>query len=274
MNNVICNQYRLDQKKRAMPVKSVERALHILTLFSRQVTQLGVTEVSRALGVTKAAAYNIMSAMVNVGFLQRDPETRKYSLGLKVCQVGMLQPQAYDLSLSAHGPAQELSRSQRLITRVAMWDGEAMLITAAYYPQNRTELSSSIGPRIHAYASALGRAVLAYLPPDELTGYINQIHMEPFTATTITDKQELLRELDATRQRGYAVDREESVYGFACLGAPLFNGRSAVIGALSISGNPEKVLDEHRQTELARDLLRAAAEISRSLGHLPGSSII
>jgi DNA-binding IclR family transcriptional regulator len=261
------------KKRRVMPVKSVERALQILTLFTRQITQLGVTEVSRALGVTKAAAHNLMSTMVEVGFLQRDPETKKYSLGLKLCQVGMIQPQVYDMSMSAHGPAQDLSRSRRMITRVALWDGDAMLITATYYPQNRIELSSSIGPRIHAYASGLGRAVLAHLPQDELADYIHRTQMDPFTSTTIIDKQELVTELEATRARGYAIDREESVYGFACLGAPLFDNRGKLIGALSLSGHPEKVLDEDRQPELARDLLRTAGEISRSLGHLPNSSI-
>lgn len=257
-----------------MPVKSVERALHILMLFTRQVTQMGVTEVSQALGVTKGAAHNLMATMAEAGFLQRDPKSKKYSLGLKVYEIGMSQPQAYDLSLNAHAPAQALARSRRMITRVALWDGEAMLITATYYPQNRTELSKSIGPRIHAYASSLGRAVLAHLSSDERSKYINQSQIIPFTSTTIVDKQELIEELKATLQRGYAVDREESIYGFACLGAPLFDSGGKAIGALSLSGQPEKVLDEALQPELARDLLRSAGEISRSLGYLSNSSII
>jgi DNA-binding IclR family transcriptional regulator len=257
-----------------MPVKSVERALQILMLFSRQVTQLGVTEVSMALGVTKAAAYNLMATMTDAGFLYRDPDTKKYTLGLKVCELGMIQPQAHELSLRAHGPAQELSRGRRMITRVAMWDGEAMLITATYYPQNRIVLSSSIGPRIHAYASSLGRAVLAQLPQEDINNYVDHLRMEAFTTMTITDKDKLLEELAATKQRGYALDREESVYGFACLGAPLFDSRGTAIGALSLSGQPEKVLDEERQPELARDLLRTASEISRSLGHMPNFSVV
>ena len=257
-----------------MSVKSVERALHILTLFTRQVTQIGVTEASEIIGVTKAAAHNLMATMSEAGFLQKDPETRKYSLGVKVCQLGLIQPQAYDLSLSAHAPAQTLSSARRMITRLAMWDGEAMLIIATYYPQSRVELSRSIGPRIHAYSSSLGRAVLAHLPSDELSGYLNGTQRVPFTATTIIDRNQLIDELEDTRQRGYAVDREESVYGFACLGAPLFDNKGKAIASLSISGHPEKILREDLQPDLARDLLRTAGEISRSLGHMPDSANI
>ncbi|EFK09136.1 IclR helix-turn-helix domain protein [delta proteobacterium NaphS2] len=257
-----------------MAVKSVERALHILMLFTRQVPQLGVTEVSRILGVTKAAAHNLMTTMVDAGFLQKYPESRKYGLGFKVCQLGMTQPQAYNLSKCAHEPARSLSCSRRMVARVGLWDGEAMLVTATYYPQNRIELSGSIGPRIHAYASSLGRAVLAYLPPDELSYYMKETRMVPFTESTIIDEGQLMKELEATRTRGYALDREESVYGFACVGAALFDSRGKAIGALSLSGHPEKVLNEELQSELVRDLLRTTGEISRSLGYQPNSSII
>lgn len=257
-----------------MPVKSVERALQILTLFSRQITQLGVTEVARALGVTKAAAHNLMITMTDAGFLYRDPETKRYSLGLKVCELGMIQPLAHELNQRAHGPAQDLSRSRRMVTRVALWDGEAMLVSATYYPQNRIELSSSIGPRIHAYASSVGRAVLSQLPREEVLTYLEHTHLEAFTANTITDKAELLKEIEDSRHRGFAVDREESVYGLACLGAPLFDSSGKPVGALSVSGQPEKVLDPDKQLELVRDLLRCTGEISRTMGHATNVSVV
>jgi DNA-binding IclR family transcriptional regulator len=262
------------QKGSSAGIQSVRRALTLLSLFTRRRTRIGVTEISRELGVTKGAAHSLVSTLLEAGFLSRDAKTRKYVLGLKVFEIGMLQPQTQDLNQHATGPAMELTRSRRLITRVAIWDGEAVLVTLTIYPQNRPEISSSAGPRLHAYSTGLGKAVLANLPIEDFENYLAKTELIAFTPTTITDNAAFSLEIKRTRERGYSIDREESVLGMACLGAPIFGANNEVMGALSLSGSSKRILNEQQIDILAGDLLRTADEISRGLGRLPKASVI
>lgn len=250
-------------------VQSVSRALNILSLYSRQTTQLGITEISHELGLSKAATHGIVNTLMENGFICQDPKTRKYSLGLKIFELAMIQPQARELNQHAAGPSAELARARKMITRVAIWDGDAVLITLTNYPQNRPEMSGSIGPRIYAHASSLGKAILSQFSPEKLSAYLDKTELVEFTPNTIFERGALIRDLDEARKRGYSIDREESMLGVACLGAPIISGGQALFGAISVSGTPQRILEEKKTEDLSRELMITAAAISRSLGYLP-----
>jgi DNA-binding IclR family transcriptional regulator len=252
-----------------MIIQSVWRALTIISLFSRHRTQIGITEISNVLGVTKGAAHSLVSTLVHGGFLCQDSETKKYKLGLKVFEIGMLQPQAHFLNQHAMGPTMELASAHRVVTRVAIWDGEAVLVTWTNYPPNRPELSNSIGPRLHAHSTALGKSVLAHLPASELNRFLANKMLAGFTDATITDETVFRREMDDIARKGFALDREESLLGVVCMGAPVFDNSSAVIGAVSLSGQSGGILADDRIDVLARDLLKTADRVSRSMGCPP-----
>ena len=247
--------------------QSVWRALTIISLFSRQRTQLGITEISNVLGVTKGATHSIVSTLVRAGFLSQDLDTKKYKLGLKVFEIGMLQPQTQYLNQHAIGPTMELSHTHKVVTKVAIWDGDAVLVTWTNYPPNRPELSNSVGPRLRAHSTALGKCVLAHLPSAELDRFLANNVLAGYTNATITDEAVFRKEMEDIAQKGYALDREESLPGTACLGAPVFDGSLSVLGAVSVSGPSEKILAKERVDKLAKDLLRSADTISRSMGY-------
>ena len=175
-----------------------------------------------------------------------------------------MQPDAIQLSRCAIGPATGLANSKNLVTRVGLWDGEAVMLIATYYRAQRPEISSSFGPRIQAHASSLGESILAYRSKEEVAKYLRKVPLKPFTSTTITDQKAFLKELKITRERGYAVDREEAAYGTVCVGAPLFGKNGEAIDALSISSHLEKILESSQIENLARSLLATSGEISRA----------
>ena len=252
-----------------MTNQSVTRALTIISLFSRQRTQIGITEISKILSVTKGTAHSLVSTLVQGGFLYQDLDTRKYKLGLKVFEIGMLQPQAQFLNQHALAPTMELSRTQKVVTRVAIWDGDAVLVTYTNYPPDRPELSNSVGPRLHAHSTAMGKCILAHLPGAGLDGFLATHTLIGFTDATITDGAAFRKEIEDIARRGYALDREESLRGVVCMAAPVFDNSLAVLGAVSLSGSPESILAEHRLDRLAKDLLTCADKVSRNLGY-PG----
>jgi DNA-binding IclR family transcriptional regulator len=252
-----------------MTNQSVWRALTIISLFTRQRTQIGITEISNILQVTKGAAHGLVSTLVRGGFLCQDLESRKYKLGLKIFEIGMLQPQAQHLNQHAIGPTSDLSHTHKVITRVAIWDGDAVLVTWTNYPPDRPELSNSVGPRLHAHSTALGKSVLAHLPTAELDKFLSSHALTGFTGATITKKSIFRKEIEGIRHRGYALDKEESLLGFVCMGAPVFDASLKVLGAISLSGTPDFILAEKRTEKLAKDLLTTAGKVSRNLGYPP-----
>jgi IclR family KDG regulon transcriptional repressor len=252
-------------------IQSVDRALQILLLFSHRRPQMGVAQISRNLSLPKGTVHGLVRTLVRHGFLTQDPTTRKYRLGLRIHELGMVLAGTLELNLKAAGPCQQLAKRSQLIARVAIWDGDAVVITLNIYPAARPVLPHQIGPRVHAYCSATGKAVLAFLDEVSLKAYLDRTKLVPFTPSTITTRKRLLEDLRAIRERGYSIDREEAVEDLACIGAPLFDRSGMVAGSLSLSGPPSRVLGK-RMEPVAEGLVRTAAEISRCMGYVGDSA--
>jgi IclR family transcriptional regulator, KDG regulon repressor len=114
----------------------------------------------------------------------------------------------------------------------------------------------------------LGKAVLAWLPQAELQAYFERILLNKYTPHTITDRELLVKDLEASRLRGYSIDKEELITGLVCFGAPIFDQDGDAVGSLSVSFERE-VFDSDRITEITDALILTATEISHALGHYP-----
>ena len=132
-------------------------------------------------------------------------------------------------------------------------------------PRSEDSLSHQIGPRVPAYCSGIGKALLAHLEAKELDEYLRRVPLVRHTQTTITSRDKLREDLDDARARGYSIGRAEMIPGVAALGAPIFDRRHQLAGAISISQSPEVVLGR-RMKKLAAELLETAFQISREMG--------
>lgn len=251
-----------------MSVQSVERALKILTLFSHRQPVLGISELSRMMDLPKGTVHGLTRTLVEHGFLKQDEQTRKYRLGLKIHELGIVLSGTLELNQKAAGPCHQLSRRTGLLSRIGIWDGGSVVITLNTHPNPMPVLPHQVGPRIHAYCSGIGKAILAFLDEQTLESYLSKTTMTAFTPSTITSKKGLMEDLKAARARGYSIDSEEAVQGLGCIGAPIFDRQGAVAGALSLSGPVNQVLGENAEN-LSGEVLATAAEISRFLGYFP-----
>jgi IclR family KDG regulon transcriptional repressor len=259
-------KFNMVEQGRSVSIQSVDRALQILTLFSHRHPLLGVSEISRSLSLAKGTVHGLVRTLARQGFLQQDTETRKYRLGLKIHELGIILAGTLELNQKAAGPAVQLAKRTQALCRVAIWDGDSVVITLNAHPRPRAVLPHQIGPRVHAYCSGMGKAVLAFLSDQALKDYLKRTTLAPFTPSTITDRRRLLADLEKTRRRGYAIDREEAVQGIGCIGAPVFQREGTVGGAMSLSGPPNRVLGT-RMEGLAEELLRTTAEVSQYMGY-------
>jgi DNA-binding IclR family transcriptional regulator len=251
-----------------MRIQSIQRALDILCLFSHTQSRWGLTEISASLGLAKGTTHNIINTLVQGGFLKQDPETRRYLLGHKLFTLGTIMAGTLEVNQKGGGLANQLAQRTGLICRLAIWDTDAVLVTLNAAPHHADSLSQQIGPRVVAYCSAIGRAILAYLEPEERDAYLNAVELVPFTPKTVTDKEKLRKVLEQTIAQGYALNDEELIVGQTSIAAAIFKNDASVAASISLSGNTEIVMGANKAAIIS-DLRRTAIEISRYMGHFP-----
>ena len=253
-----------------MIIQSVDRALEILALFSYAKPRWGITEIAAAMNLPKGTIHNIVSTLDSAGFLKKDQETRKYFLGPRLFSLGTIMGGSLEINQRALGPAHNLVERTGLMSRVAIWDHDAALLTLEVAPHNYSTLAQRIGPRVAAYCSALGKSLLAYLTGSEIKNYLDRTEFTPFTPKTIVSKEDLLEEIERTRKRGYAINNEEIALGRASLAAPVFGRDQRIAGAISQAGNVDQILGSGMNT-LVQNLKATAGEISMALGYYPAN---
>jgi DNA-binding IclR family transcriptional regulator len=248
-----------------MSIQSIERVNQILSLFSLERPRWGVTEMANALDLPKTTVSSLVRTLSKIGFLDQDLETRRYTMGPKIFALGVIAGETYALNQKGEKPARDLAEKTGLICRLAVWDEDATLQTLDIIPKDVDFLARRVGPRVAAYGSSLGRAILAYLDPGEVKDYVDKTRIIPFTQYTITRRDELAKELNDTRERGYAINNQGVILGRASIAAPIFGRNGKVIASISLVGTPQKVLGPELDT-FARHLQNTAMEISRLMG--------
>lgn len=254
-----------------MNIQSVQRATDIISLFCTSAQRLGVTEIAAALGLNKGTAWGLLTTLERQGFLQQDPDTRKYGVGARLFELGMVYVSHLEINVKGARPTQNLAARTGLTARIGIFDSGSVLLTHLAVPRSEDYLSHQIGPRSPAYCSAIGKAMLAHMLPSDLEHYFSTVDLVAHTRNTITDLAQLRKDIEAVRERGYSITREEMIPGLAALGAPVFGRDRRLEGAISISETPEIVLGK-RMEKLGYDLTRAAADISREMGYSPGTN--
>ncbi len=248
-----------------MAIQSIQRAIRILSLFSHDTPRLGILDMAKALELGKGTVHNIVKTLTEEGLLRQEPDTRKYVLGTKLFSLGSMVVGTLEINRAAMIPATRLVQKTGLVCRVGIWDGDAVLITLSLEPGGTPVTASQIGPRINAYGTAIGRALLAHVPKEEQRTYLENTPLSRYTAHTITTREQLLEELEATRSRGYAVNDQGFILGRCSLAAPLFSSNGKPAAALSISGEA-KDFKGSKTSRLADRLLEASSEINRGMG--------
>ncbi len=251
-----------------MIIQSVHRALAILELFSVAQPCLGITEIARALGIHKNTAQCLVRTLARDGFLEQDPGTRKYRLGLKIYEMGVVMAGCLEINRKSVDPAHRLTLKTHLIVRVSVPCHDTAITTLDVYPRTQPFLVRQFGIRFPLYCTAMGKALLAFRSPTEIEEYLAQLDFFAYTPNTITRKDDLLAELDEIRKRGYSVNREEHIQARAAIGAPIFGSTGRVVASAALVGEPGRILGGQTES-LARTVMSMASETSQAMGYVP-----
>lgn len=247
-------------------IESLSRGLDILGLFSVSNTELSVVEISRQLGVSQSTAYRLLQTLQYKGFVNQNPDTRRYRLSLRVIEVASIVLDSMDLRHQALQEMEELAGITDARANLAVRDGEDLIFVARVESPRVSNLFFHLGKRAPLHATGLGKVLLAHQPEGELEELLSRLPLQPVTSRTITDREQLRTELREIRKRGYAIDRGEYMDDINALAAPVHDRTQRIAAAISVSG-PTSFLTPQRLEELREPVLRASRAISNRLGY-------
>lgn len=230
-------------------MKSLQKALSVLDCFAEKPV-LGVTEISEKLGLYKSNVHSILTTLKSMNYLEQDEESGKYRLSVAVFNLTRALTTTFAISKISLPFMQELSDriNERVFLAIPV-DDEALYLDSTYPKESFSLMRIITGDRAKMYCTGVGRAMMAHLPEERIDEYL-QRPLKRYTDYTITDPNELRKELKRTRIRGYSIDNMEHEFGVRCVGMPIFNKYGKLEGGISISG-PADRLSEERLNEYA-----------------------
>lgn len=245
-------------------VKSLKKALSILECFSVEMPEMGITQISDRLGLHKSGVHNIISTFEQCGYIAQNPDTGKYRLDMKILELAFVINSSLGIHGIVHSPMTALSEAVGEAVYCAMPKGPEIIYLEGAYPITSHMTRSMIGEKAEMYCTAIGKAILAFLPEPEATRAMAQQSMRQHTENTITDRTELAKEIAVIRRRGYSMDNMEHEHGIKCVGVPVFRRDGTLLGAISISGPSLRVEDE-KVSDFVRQLQDCAQQIRMRL---------
>ncbi|MDM5338447.1 IclR family transcriptional regulator [Fictibacillus enclensis] len=247
-------------------VKSVSRALDIITLVSLKKGGLGVTEIAKQIDINKSSVYRILSTLVLYGYIEQDKETGRYKLGYKFLEVSTKLLESIDLRGEAKPFLQELEDETNEVVHLVVFDQGEVVYIEKLDGNETLRMHSKVGKRAPMHCTSVGKAILASLPANEVVEILQRKGMPKHTDKTITDKDLFLEELNQVRQKGYALDLEENETGITCIAVPIYDHLGTVAGAVSISGPTLRMTNE-RLEQLKPRMQQIGIQLSARLGY-------
>ena len=261
-------------KKQARPlgkqylVPAIKRSFDVIDLLAQRNTGVTVSEIHRALHLPLSSAAAILHTLQVLGYIDKDPQSARYTLGLKLYSFSRQLVDQLDLPGRCHGLLEQLAAETGFTSHIAvMRDGESMYVDRVP-GSGLIQFSSYIGMRWALHASGVGKALLAFLPDEELTRTLKYLPLTKITPYTIILRSQLEKQLQQFRRSGYAWEISEGEEGVACVAAPIMGLEGTVPAAISVSGSTHQI-SEDKIPEIGAVVKRYADLMSARLGSAP-----
>ncbi|CQD22010.1 IclR family transcriptional regulator [Mycobacterium europaeum] len=246
------------------PIESVDNALKLLLLLGER-PEIRLSEATRYLGVASSTAHRLLAMLAYRGFVRQDPVSKAYLPGPSLTGVAFAIFGRVDIQRTAMPIMRRLSEQLRETVHVGMLDGAGVRFVAAVEGPAAVRVASRLGRTLPAHCTSTGKVMLAQLPEPELRQLLPHERLERITPSSIGTRTELEAELAAIRERGYAINREESEEGVASVAVPIPTRAPGLRLALNAAA-PQNRLDSSGYGAVAAALVKAAKDIGDQLG--------
>ncbi len=249
---------------RRATIQSVDRAARILKVLASGPRRLGVSEIADRLGLTRPTVHGLLQTLQAHGFVEQDRDSDKYQLGAGLLQLGNSYLDLNELRARSLVHAERLATRADAAVRVGVMHGPSVVIVHHVFRPDTTLQILEVGAELPLHASALGKAMVAYLP-DEAVADLLAEPLPRLTSRTLSPRA-LRDELGEIRERGFARERDEAVLGESSIASPIFDHSGHAVGAIGIVGDTERIMPRGPSKQAVAAVAEGARGISRELG--------
>ncbi|WP_378954681.1 IclR family transcriptional regulator [Pelosinus sp. sgz500959] len=245
-------------------IASVDRAIQLLFMLESGPLEMGVTELSRALGVQKSTVHNLLQTLL-ARDLVRKTDTGRYTLGFRLMPLGLACTERLDIRRISSPILNQLVNEAKEVVLLAVLSAGQITIVERIEPPRQVFMVPRFDYCNTFHSSGLGKVFLAFGPEDLFKKVMSRT-LQRYTPNTLTEKELLHREIDKIRQQGYSVACDETIEGVTCIGAPILNAHGKIEAAVSVSG-ATSWLGKDEYEPMVRILREKAKMVSEQLGY-------
>jgi len=247
----------------------LDRALRIIFAIADSAqTSVGVSELSRSLGMPKAVVHRILRTLTGHGFLAFDERTKRYRLGPGALRVGLAAVRNLDVPALARPYLERMVAESGETATLSVLQGSQRIYVDQVLSPQEVRMSAVLGRPYPLYAGASSKVLLAALPDVEIKEYLDRARLERLTDRTVTERRRIEADVAEIRRTGYAVTHGERQAGAASVAAAVLDATGRPFGSISVSG-PADRFPRERVRRWAALVTRTAAELSAAVGHRP-----
>ncbi len=250
-------------------VQSLERALTILEVMARHGSPATVTELAEKTGLKVSTVHRLLATLSHRGYVDQEADSSKYRLGLKMLEIANAVLSFSDIRSIVRPFLEELVERCNETANLSILDDREIVYIDQVESHNIiiVKMFAQVGNRGPVHCTASGKVLLAYLPEDRLKYVLENIELKKYTAETITNPDDLKKELARSRQDGHAFDFGELEENVRCVAAPVFNYEGKAAASISVSGPSSRITSHYLKNELAETVKEVAGRASARMGY-------
>jgi IclR family transcriptional regulator, pca regulon regulatory protein len=254
-------------KPSALYITSVEKALRVFQAFDREHAALSLSDLAKLTQLSLPNIQRLTYTLTRLGYLARDPQSKRYALTPRTLDVGFRYLQASPLLDRAAPHLAELNRRTEETVNLTVLDGADVVYIARHRGFHSIGINMYIGARLPAFATGIGQAMLAFLPVRDAIARIDARERPPYTRYTITDREALLRKLQRVRRLGYALEDQEMFLGGISVAVPILDPAGQPLAAVNVAVPVSRFSAAQAEQRFAQLVLETARIISGPIAH-------
>jgi IclR family transcriptional regulator, pca regulon regulatory protein len=244
-------------------VQSLERGLSVIRAFDEEHREMALSDVARATGLTRAAARRFLLTLVKLGYVHFD--SGRFSLRPRVLELGFAYLSSLSLPEVAQPHLETLVAKVNESSSISVLDDMDVVYVVRVPTRRIMSITLAVGTRLPAYATSMGRVLLASLSPDELDERLARLEIQPLTKRTVKDVSALQKTLDKVRRQGYAVTDQELEEGLRSAAVPIRDSSGTVVAALNVSVHASRASMQSLRSDFLPRAQETAAAIEAEL---------
>lgn len=248
-------------------VASVEKVFAILEILADE-REIALVDLSKRLFMSKSTLFRFLHTMKDLGYVNQDKATEKYSLNTKLYGIASNALGTSDITKIANRYVHNLSKDLKETVHIALLDVESKQIIYIYKENFNYSLTmmSQVGKKAPLHCTGLGKILLSYCNEETVSQILKDYNYELFTAHTIKNEEMMIAELERIKNQGYAEDINEHEENVHCIAAPIFDQFNNVVAAISVSWSEYRFGLMKKEESMAK-ILNCALQISKDLGY-------